>query len=690
VKNMARKQMVEDDEIENVGIMSGFMDDIEGLMEEIAQQELSGEGDDADMARILDRRPDSPEILMNNLRGDYRSVDARREELADMVGYNAAQQTPDEVLAMLQPVLAQQGIAALPTGAADVGALPMDAMTGMPPGGQPPMDPAMMGGMPPMDPAMMGQPPMDPAMMGGMPPQGIESLPMGDAAMPPVQMARGGIVQRFNQGGEAASATRSTSPLEEFLSRRPQASIDAMSRARELAPAYQELLGTGDKASVRAQMLFDIAQTALGYAANVGPDGQSLRGSQAARLAGATRALPGQIGARAAQVRDDEARARMAALQQAQSEESSIQASNAALGKEQRDILLKMAERGDPTAAFQTIDQQLRAAGIVPSAEGGDGRYERAMASSAGAGDGDSTTAFRTLHERAVAGGLSPGSAEYQRFMIEGAPQVGLSLTVGPDGSIQVSQGAGVGSAMPSSGTGGIGGIGTIPPGMAMIQQDDGSIELVMIPGSPAAQAAEEDERKRLGRQVQIARAGGTVIQDLQRALDLIPDLGALSRNEGILGGISRATSKKIPGSLEYQITEFTESALSNVGLDTLQAMRDNSPTGGALGQVPIQQQKRLEQVLGSLNVNQRPTQLEANIKRVINIYTDIIHGSAEERAAAVEAGRMTPEESAEIDSLYFDLPFDARGRPTNRAQPTAGPSPARRISYDAQGNPIP
>jgi hypothetical protein len=92
-KNQAKMQMVEDDEVENVGIMSGFMDDIEELMEEIAQQEMAGEGDDADMARILGRSPNSPEVLMNNLRGDYRSIDARREELADRVGYTAAQQT---------------------------------------------------------------------------------------------------------------------------------------------------------------------------------------------------------------------------------------------------------------------------------------------------------------------------------------------------------------------------------------------------------------------------------------------------------------------------------------------------------------------------------------------------------------------------------------------------------------------
>jgi hypothetical protein len=263
------------------------------------------------------------------------------------------------VLAMLQPVFAQQGIAALPMGGADVGALPMDAMTGMPPAGMPPagMPPAAM----PMDPAMMGappagMPPMDPAMMAQMPPEGIASLPMDQGAMPPLQMARGGIVQHFERGGAAASATESISPIDEFLARRPQAAIDPMVRTRELTPNYQELLGTTDRGATQAQMLFDIAQAALGYASNVGPDGQRLSGSQAARLAGATRALPGQIGARAAAMRDDETRARLAALQQAQDEQAAAQAANTALSADQRAILLEQAKQNAPTEAYRTLE----------------------------------------------------------------------------------------------------------------------------------------------------------------------------------------------------------------------------------------------------------------------------------------------------------------------------------------------
>jgi hypothetical protein len=314
--------------------MSGFLDDIDELMEEIEKEGQVEEGDDADMARILDRRPDSPEILMNNLRGDYRSIDARREELADRVGYNAAQQTPDEVLAMLQPILAQQGIAALPMGGADVGALPMDAMTGMPPAGMPPMDPAMMGAPP------AAMPPIDPAMMAQMAPEGIASLPIDQGAMPPMPMAKGGIVQYFAEGNGPAGVTRAPSPIDDLLLRGRQTVIDPMVRTRELTPEYQELLGVSDRGATQAQMLFDIAQAALGYASNVGPDGQPLSGSQAARLAGATRALPGQIGARAAAMKDDETRARLAALQQAQSEQAAAQAANTALSSDQLAVLL--------------------------------------------------------------------------------------------------------------------------------------------------------------------------------------------------------------------------------------------------------------------------------------------------------------------------------------------------------------
>jgi len=189
---MNKKMMREDDDIENMGIMQGFMDSMAD------EGDDEGEGEDPEM--MMERRPDSPEILMNNLRGDMRSVDARRDELADLVGYQAATETPEQVLAMLQPILAQQG-------GGGIGALPQSqpmAQGPQPPmmGGAPGMPPP---GMPPMPPDAGMAPPPDQggiaalmASMGGGAPGGAPPGPPGappgmpPSDMPPVAMARGG------------------------------------------------------------------------------------------------------------------------------------------------------------------------------------------------------------------------------------------------------------------------------------------------------------------------------------------------------------------------------------------------------------------------------------------------------------------------------------------------------------------
>jgi hypothetical protein len=150
-----KNKMMEKD-AENVGIMAGFKDMLE--MEDDDLDEMGEE--DRVASEVMGRSPKSPEILMNNLRGDMRSIDARVDELADMVGYRAAKDTPQEVLALLQPVLAQQqGIGAAPASAELMqGPQPPMAPPPMPPGAPPmPAGGEAPGGMPPeMMAAMMG------------------------------------------------------------------------------------------------------------------------------------------------------------------------------------------------------------------------------------------------------------------------------------------------------------------------------------------------------------------------------------------------------------------------------------------------------------------------------------------------------------------------------------------------------
>jgi hypothetical protein len=326
-------------DVENVGIMQGFQD------------LLSDEGEDYDedeyeTGAMMGRTPDSPEILMNNLRGDMRSVDARREELADLVGSAAAMETPDSVLAMLQPVLAQQGIGGLP---APAGAMP----PGPPPQGEMPMP----------------QGPMPEA--GVMPAPGMMPAPGGiSALMPPVAMAKGGIVQRFRNGSDEEGVTQvedesssgfasfpkelvetSRQEIYDYLATRPAVIPDLKGLAERRAKEYEAVLGT-DKKSAEAQMLLELAQRAFGYAANVDEQGRPLRGSQVQRFAGAVRTLPGALAKYEAETAKEGRAIKLAGIQAAEKEREAIRESNAKLIEGKRKVYTDVLKKAGGTEAI--------------------------------------------------------------------------------------------------------------------------------------------------------------------------------------------------------------------------------------------------------------------------------------------------------------------------------------------------
>ena len=202
-----------------------------------------------------------------------------------------------------------------------------------------------------------------------------------------------------------------------------------------------------------------------------------------------------------------------------------------------------------------------------------------------------------------------------------------------------------------------------------------GQLTIENIPGGAEAAAEAEAAQKRLGRDASVQRAGRTVVREVGRGLELMPKIvgwgDGNTQTEGadttgadeIAKANARAFMAAIPGSAEYQFMQNIESALSNVGLDRLQEMRENSPTGGALGQVPFQQQQRLEQVLGAFKITMPKPVMEENLKYMNNAYMDIMFGSKEERDALVQQGKLSPEKNDEIQSNYYDLSWNEFGR---------------------------
>ena len=204
------------------------------------------------------------EQVMNSMRETDATVEERRMELADIVGEQDAQQTPESVLTLVQPVMmmakTDQGI----------GGLAQDEMTQ----------------------------PVTGDMAGGI----MSTVDMGAEEGPaPVNFRYGGAVQYFAPTNEERVAGANQNP---FL----QKDYDLLQQEYELNKNfYGQLLDKdaqtralqGQQDLTKAQMLFDLANTGLAIAAP-GPKSMSIA-EKLAYAAQQTELFP-RVGARAAEL----------------------------------------------------------------------------------------------------------------------------------------------------------------------------------------------------------------------------------------------------------------------------------------------------------------------------------------------------------------------------------------------------
>ena len=260
----------------------------------VIQQMLSGaaEAGIGDLENMED-----PEDLMNAIRGDDASVEERYAELAQVVGPEDAQQTPESVLALVQPVMM---MASVDQG---IGELAQEEMSA-------PVEGAMAQGI----------------MSTVAPP---EPMPMEGA--PPVNFKDGGLVRRgdnqpvqmYQPGGEVTDPIAGAGRLGELY--------------QQKMPLYTSVVGdpTADleeqKKLTQSQMLFDIANTALAFAAPMEGERPGMSAAERLAFAARTTKLPQTIGARAQAQRDKEAAAK---AQQQQLKLSALSAAEAGLAAE--------------------------------------------------------------------------------------------------------------------------------------------------------------------------------------------------------------------------------------------------------------------------------------------------------------------------------------------------------------------
>lgn len=125
------------------------------------------------------------------------------------------------------------------------------------------------------------------------------------------------------------------------------------------------------------------------------------------------------------------------------------------------------------------------------------------------------------------------------------------------------------------------------------------------------ARQAERNERKEALTQTTI-----TTIDNVMGTLDTArKQIGTFTA--GTLG----SPLSLLPGTPAKNLAANLETIKANLGFDRLQQMRDASPTGGALGQVAIQELVALQSTIASLDIQQTPTQLRKNLDKIKGHY---------------------------------------------------------------------
>ncbi|MBT8146489.1 MAG: hypothetical protein KJN90_06510 [Gammaproteobacteria bacterium] len=122
-----------------------------------------------------------------------------------------------------------------------------------------------------------------------------------------------------------------------------------------------------------------------------------------------------------------------------------------------------------------------------------------------------------------------------------------------------------------------------------------------------------------------------------------------------------------VPGSPQNDLEKALSPIVANLGFDKLQDMRDNSPTGGALGQVSERELALLISAVRSLEQSQSEDQFRENLDAVEQHYNDYLTAYAQAyqedygKPLFAEDERKRASADAEVRALRKELGLEAK-----------------------------
>lgn len=159
------------------------------------------------------------------------------------------------------------------------------------------------------------------------------------------------------------------------------------------------------------------------------------------------------------------------------------------------------------------------------------------------------------------------------------------------------------------------------------------------LQGQVQKDVAGAEQQKVIGRETGERQAAAPKAQTAMKMMDAKSDvvIRTVEEAEKMVGsltsGFAGSALSMIPGTAARDLSAKIDTLKANAGFQELQDMRDNSPTGGALGQVAVQELAMLQATITSLEQAQSPQQL----KQALNTYKTFVRESKVRRKLAYE-----------------------------------------------------
>ena len=154
------------------------------------------------------------------------------------------------------------------------------------------------------------------------------------------------------------------------------------------------------------------------------------------------------------------------------------------------------------------------------------------------------------------------------------------------------------------------------------------------IPGTKAAREAEQAIKAAESRASGQVRTASTVTQSIDSLLSDLKKEKEAKGTEKIspytrITGVTGKTFEGYPGGARQTAKGYIDTIRANIGFDRLDQMRQESPTGGALGQIAVQEIQFLQASLGSLDLDADPDVLIKNLERIKTAYDNVMRKAA-------------------------------------------------------------